>query len=223
MHLHGFSRGICKVCRKLRPAYSAVVFDMDGVLIDAREWHYEALNEALGIFGASISRTEHLARFDGLPTKVKLRMLTEDKRISEALVPIIEAIKQERTLRAAARLCFPRIEHLIMMSDLKRRGLKIGVATNSIRMTATQMLSFAGIYESLDSLVTNEDVTRAKPYPDVYLLTCSNLGVDPSRVLVVEDNQYGIDAAKAAGCAVIQISEPEELNLQLLEQYLGDL
>ena len=206
----------------MRPTYSAVVFDMDGVLIDAREWHYEALNEALGIFGASISRAEHLARFDGLPTKVKLRMLTEDKRISEALIPLIESVKQERTLRAAARLCFPRIEHLIMISELRRRGLKLGVATNSIRMTATQMLNFAGIYDSLDSLVTNEDVSQAKPDPAIYLLTCSKLGVDPSKVLVVEDNQYGIDAAKAAGCDVLQISEPEQLNLQLLKPYLGD-
>ena len=205
----------------MRAPYSAVIFDMDGVLIEAREWHYEALNEALGIFGASIARAEHLARFDGLPTKVKLRMLTEDKRISEALIPLIESVKQERTLRAAARLCFPRIEHLIMISDLKRRGLKLGVATNSIRLTATQMLNFAGIFDSLDSLVTNEDVKQAKPDPEIYILTCKRLGVDPSRVLVVEDNQYGVDAAKAAGCDVLQISDPEDLNLQLLEPYLG--
>jgi beta-phosphoglucomutase-like phosphatase (HAD superfamily) len=104
--------------------YEAVIFDMDGVLIDAREWHYEALNEALGIFGESISYEEHLGRFDGLPTKVKLRMLREDGRIAEPLIQIIEAVKQERTLRAAARLCFPRIEHLIMLSELRRRGFK---------------------------------------------------------------------------------------------------
>ena len=55
----------------------AVLFDMDGVLIDAKDWHYEALNKALGLFGIEISRYDHLATFDGLPTKVKLQMLSK--------------------------------------------------------------------------------------------------------------------------------------------------
>ena len=54
----------------------AVIFDMDGVLIDAREWHYEALNRALRLFGMEISRTDHLTTFDGLPTRRKLEMLS---------------------------------------------------------------------------------------------------------------------------------------------------
>lgn len=206
----------------MKSKYSAVVFDMDGVLVDARDWHFEALNEALLIFGESISREEHLGRFDGLPTKVKLRMLVEEGRMPKDLIPLIESVKQERTLRAAARLCFPRIEHLIMLADLKRRGFKIGVATNSIRLTATSMLSFAGVYESLDVLVTNEDVSQAKPDPEIYTSACRQLGIEPERVLVVEDNQYGIAAAKAAGCDVVQVIEPAQLNLQLLELHLGE-
>lgn len=206
----------------MKSKYSAVVFDMDGVLVDARDWHFEALNEALLIFGESISREEHLGKFDGLPTKVKLRMLVEEGRMPKDLIPLIESVKQERTLRAAARLCFPRIEHLIMLADLKRRGFKIGVATNSIRLTATSMLSFAGVYESLDVLVTNEDVSQAKPDPEIYTSACRQLGLEPERVLVVEDNQYGIAAAKAAGCDVVQVIEPAQLNLQLLELHLGE-
>ena len=54
----------------------AVLFDMDGVLIDAKEWHYEALNRALALFGMPISRFEHLTTFDGLPTRKKLEMLS---------------------------------------------------------------------------------------------------------------------------------------------------
>jgi beta-phosphoglucomutase-like phosphatase (HAD superfamily) len=58
---------------------TAVVFDMDGVLIDAREWHYEALNRALGHFGYTISRFDHLVTYDGLPTRHKLEMLSRER------------------------------------------------------------------------------------------------------------------------------------------------
>jgi beta-phosphoglucomutase len=198
--------------------FSAVIFDMDGVLIDAKDWHYEALNEALSIFGEFITREEHLEKFDGLPTKTKLRMLEEEGRISRRLFPIVEAVKQERTLRAAARLCFPRIEHLIMLAELKRCGFGIGVATNSIRLTANAMLNFAGVVEFLDVLVTNEDVKRAKPDPEIYLSACSKLGIQPKKVLVIEDNRYGVEAATLAGCSVLEVSSPSDLSLDIIER-----
>ncbi len=200
--------------------YSAIVFDMDGVLVDARDWHFESLNEALRIFGEEISRDEHESRFDGLPTKVKLRMLEDDGRIPAGLATQIESVKQERTLRAAARLCFPNLEHLIMLAELKRSGYKIGVATNSIRSSASAMLNFAGVLESLDVLVTNEDVERAKPDPAIYLKACESLGVNPNQILVFEDNQYGIAAAKAAGCDVVRVESPLQLNLPFVESWL---
>ena len=59
----------------------AVIFDMDGVLIDAKEWHYEALNNALKLFGYKISRHDHLVTFDGLPTRAKLQMMTEQEML----------------------------------------------------------------------------------------------------------------------------------------------
>ena len=200
--------------------YSAIVFDMDGVLVDARDWHFESLNEALKIFGEEISRDEHERRFDGLPTKVKLRMLEDEGRLPAGLATQIESVKQERTLRAAARLCFPNLEHLIMLAELKRSGYKIGVATNSIRSSASAMLNFAGVLESLDVLVTNEDVERAKPDPAIYLKACESLGMNPNQILVFEDNQYGIAAAKAAGCDVVRVESPLQLNLPFVESWL---
>ncbi len=200
--------------------YAAVVFDMDGVLIDARDWHFEALNDALRIFGEEISLEDHLKRFDGLPTKIKLRMLEEEGRIPSGLGSQIEAVKQERTLRAAAKLCFPNLEHLILLAELKREGYKVGVATNSIRSSASAMLSFAGVIDLLDVLVTNEDVEKAKPDPAIYLKACESLGLNPSQVLVFEDNQYGIAAAKAAGCDVVEVENPQQLNLPFVESWL---
>lgn len=200
--------------------YLGVIFDMDGVLIDARSWHFEALNEALGLFGEKISYEEHLAEFDGLPTKVKLKVLESQGRIPAGLFETISSVKQERTLRAAAKLCFPRIEHLILLGELKRRGLRVGVATNSIRATATAMLSFAGLMDLLDVLVTNEDVSTPKPSPEIYQLACQRLGISPSNALVFEDNKYGIEAATIAGCDVVQVNDPDQLDLSFVESGL---
>lgn len=203
---------------KFRPL-KGVIFDMDGVLIDAREWHYQALNDALAIFDAEISREEHLGRFNGLPTKVKLQQLTEAGRLPLHLHAVVEEIKQERTLREAARLCFPRVEHLLMMSWLSSINIKIGVATNSIRRTSTTMLEFAGLLESLDVVVTNEDVENAKPAPDIYLRAAESIGLSPNEILVVEDHEYGVRAATSAGCHVIRVSGIEDVSAPLLEPY----
>lgn len=73
----------------------AILFDMDGVLIDAKEWHYEALNEALRLFGVEISRYDHLHTFDGLPTKVKLEMLGEQNFLPQELHSFINNVKQK--------------------------------------------------------------------------------------------------------------------------------
>lgn len=199
----------------------AVVFDMDGVLIDARDWHYRALNEALAVFDAHISEDEHLDRFNGLPTRVKLAMLTDEGRLPSHLHGLIDAVKQERTLREAAHLCFPRVEHLLLMAWLRGRGVRVGVATNSIRRTSTTMLAFAGLLDDLDVLVTNEDVAHAKPAPDIYLSAARSLDIDPADVLVVEDHPYGVASAEAAGCRVVQVDGVDDVTTQLIEPYFN--
>lgn len=200
--------------------FEAVLFDMDGVLIDARDWHYRALNDGLELFGVTITEQEHLSEFDGLPTRVKLNMLTEKGRLPLHLHHIVEEVKQERTLREAASLCFPNIDHLMLISWLKNHNLKVGVATNSIRRSSETMLEFAGLMNRLDCLVTNQDVKRAKPFPDIYLEGCRLLGVAPERTLVVEDSEYGKQAAREAGCVVVEVDSPLDVNVSLLEHLI---
>ena len=203
--------------------YNAVLFDMDGVLIDAREWHYAALNEALGYFGVEITGDEHKAKFDGLTTKEKLRILSEERRIPSELHQIIGAIKQDRTLRIAASNCFPIVAHQILMTRLKSQGIKVGLVTNSIRKTSEFMLEYAGLLNFMDVIVTNEDVSAGKPSPEGYLLAMKQLGVMPSQTLVVEDGTYGVQAAVAAGIEVIRVNNPQEVSLELLISKLPEL
>ena len=198
-----------------------VLFDMDGVLIDATEWHYDALNEALEIFGFEIGREEHLARFNGMTTKKKLEILSVEKSLPRDLHEIISEVKQDRTLRIAARKCFPTAAHLILLSTLKNKGLKVGVVTNSIRMTTEFMLQYSGVSQFLDVLVTNEDVDHPKPAPDGYLLAMEKLDSNAENTVVVEDGMHGIQAAKAAGARVVEVKDPTQVSLEILERIIG--
>ena len=198
-----------------------VLFDMDGVLIDATEWHYDALNEALEIFGFEIEREEHLARFNGMTTKKKLEILSNEGSLPRDLHEIISEVKQDRTLRIAANKCFPTAAHLILLSTLKSKGLKVGVVTNSIRMTTEFMLQYSGVSKFLDVLITNEDVGQPKPAPDGYLLAMKKLGSVPEKTVVVEDGMHGIQAAKAAGARVVEVKDPNQVSLEIFERIVG--
>jgi beta-phosphoglucomutase len=193
----------------------AVLFDMDGVLIDAREWHYEALNEVLRIFGYEITRAMHEDRFDGLSTSKKLEMLTKEVGLPQHIHGMINRIKQDRTLRIAASKCFPNIAHQVLISKLKKQGFKVGVVTNSIRQTTEFMLTYAGIFELLDVVITNQDVDKPKPNPDGYKLAMQKLDVLPSETLIVEDSPYGVAAGQASGAKVVQVNSVSDVSIDL--------
>jgi beta-phosphoglucomutase len=194
----------------------AVLFDMDGVLIDAREWHYEALNDVLQIFGYRISRDMHEDRYDGLSTATKLQMLTKEVGLPLHIHGMINRIKQDRTLRIAAQKCYPNVSHQVLISRLKNLEIKVGVVTNSIRQTTEFMLTYAGLLNSLDVLVTNQDVGEPKPNPECYLIAMEKLGVLPVETVIIEDSPYGIAAAKASGATVVTVKSVDEVTLDLL-------
>lgn len=201
----------------------SIVFDMDGVLIDARDWHFDALNMALEVFGVNISVEEHLREYDGLPTSVKLNKLSERGIIPYELHNLINSTKQERTLRIAAQRCFPNPSHVAMLSYLKKQNFKLGLATNSIRRTTIAMLNYAGIQDYFDSILTNEDVNMPKPNHEIYTTSARVLGHVPSETLVIEDNKNGITAAKAAGCHVLEVKDPEDVHLDRILDKLEDI
>ncbi len=194
----------------------SVLFDMDGVLIDARDWHYQALNLALAPFGFAISPEDHSTRFNGMSTRDKLNILSKERGLPTRLHKIISDVKQDRTLRIAASNCFPVVQHQILLSRLKLAGFKVGLVTNSIKLTTEFMLQYAGLREFMDVVITNEDVERTKPNPEGYSLACRKLGVIPQEVLVIEDGKYGEIAATNAGCNVLMVKNPEEVCLSLV-------
>jgi HAD superfamily hydrolase (TIGR01509 family) len=188
-----------------------IVFDMDGVLIEAKDWHYEALNRALHLFGIEISRYEHLTVFDGLPTKKKLQMLSAQSNLPAELHDFINDMKQRYTMEIVNARCKPRFNHEYALSKLRANGYRLAVASNSIRSTIEVMMRRAELDQYLEFIVSNQDVTQAKPNPEMYHLALSRFGVAPQECLIVEDNENGIRAARASGAHVLEVTDVSEV------------
>jgi beta-phosphoglucomutase len=183
----------------------AVLFDMDGVLIDAKEWHYEALNKALSLFGMEISRYDHLVTYDGLPTSKKLEMLTLERGLPVELHQFINRIKQQYTLDEVYQKCRPVFVHEYALSRLKAHGFRMAVCSNSIRKTVDIMLEKAMIIQNFDIILSNQDVTKSKPDPEIYVKCMKRLEVTPRETLIIEDNEHGIKAAVASGAHLMTV------------------
>lgn len=194
----------------------AVVFDMDGVLIDATDWHFEAFNRALGLFGMEIDREDHLNVYNGLPTRAKLEILSEERGLPRSLHPFLNEMKQRYTVELIHSRCKPSFTHRYALSRLVKAGYVLGVASNSIRGTVELMMDKAELTRYLSVVVAASDVAQGKPDPAIYLAAIDRLGFEASEVLVIEDNNHGVLAAEAAGCHVLLVRDPGDVSLDNL-------
>lgn len=199
------------------------MFDLDGVLVDAREWHYDSLNNALGVFGFGISREEHDGFYNGLPTMHKLKKLTEEKGFPESLHPLIYDLKQFHTKKFLHSQTRPSFEKQLMLKRLKTAGLKLAVCSNSIKETVEVMLDNAMLKDYFDLLLSNQDVANNKPHPEVYLKAMEKFGVKPEETVIVEDAPHGVEAARASGANVIVVDNANDVNLYIFKDYLPHL
>ncbi len=201
----------------------AVIFDMDGVLIDAKDWHYEALNKALNIFGVSISRIDHLTTFDGLSTSQKLRLLSRIYNLPKDLHSFINEMKQQYTMDITNQLCKPVFHHQYALAKLREDGLKLAVASNSIRHTVEVMMEKANLADYLEFFLSNQDVNNAKPDPEIYNTAIARLGLEPGECVIVEDNENGLKAARASGAHVMQVSNVNDVTYDNINGFIRGL
>jgi beta-phosphoglucomutase len=191
----------------------AVIFDMDGVLIEAKEWHYDALNQALALFGFTITPEEHQTTYDGLPTSKKLHMLTDRQGLPRKMHGFINEMKQQYTMDLVHERCKPTFQHEYALAELKRLGYGLAVASNSIRQTVEVMMAKAHLTTHLDFTLSNQDVKEAKPSPEIYQLAIHKFGLKPSECVIVEDNENGIRAARASGAHVLVVRDVHDVHL----------
>lgn len=201
----------------------AVIFDMDGVLVDAKEWHYEALNRALALFGYAINRYDHLVTYDGLPTSKKLELLSLDAGFPRSLHKLVNRLKQQYTLELTQARCRPQFHHQYAVARLKKEGYIVGVASNSIPQTIAAMMERSRLAEHLDFTLSNRDVARAKPDPEIYLLAAERAAVSPRECVVVEDNHYGVEAATRAGANVLRVHDVAEVTYERIRAFIDQV
>ena len=198
-----------------------IIFDLDGVLVEAKNIHYDALNDALGEKYA-ITWNEHLSIYDGLKTNQKLDMLSERKGLDKSLHTEIWNKKQKLTLQKL-KLLEPSEVLIELMDSLVERGYKISVCSNSIRKTVLTVLSKLGIMEYMDYIISNEDVENSKPHPEMYWNAISKMKCLPEETLIVEDSPYGLLAAARSKSHILRVKNTEQTNLKNINNKLKQI
>jgi HAD superfamily hydrolase (TIGR01509 family) len=198
-----------------------IIFDLDGVLVEAKNIHFDALNEALGE-KYSISWNEHLSIYDGLKTNQKLEMLSERKGLPKELHKEIWDTKQKITLQKLKEL-EPNDILIDLMGSLSNSGYKIAVCSNSIRKTVLTVLSKLGIMEYMDLIISNEDVKNSKPHPEMYWKAISMMECLPEQTLIVEDSPYGLLAASRSKSHILRVKNSSEVRFKNIIKKLVEI
>ena len=199
-----------------------VVFDLDGVLIDSKQTHYEALNRALGS-EYTITIEEHLSTYDGLPTRSKLNMLSERKGLPTDRHAEIARAKQKHTVEILKETVQPRQDFVDMCREIKDRGYTLACASNAVRDTVKMSLLQLGIIEYFDFWYSNEDVHRPKPHFEMYFECMLKADAKPNETLIIEDSHIGRQAVLDAGAHLLAVADTHDVSLAIvldaIEQY----
>ena len=204
----------------MKNSIQAILFDLDGVLVNMPQGHYEALNRALSLFGVTIQEQEHHDFFNGLPTRKKLETLEQQGRLPEGLREIINSIKQKYTKEIIPKYCVPDHSKIILLKHLKNRGYLLGCCSNSTKETLHLMLQSAHLFDHFDIIIGNDEIEHPKPHPEIYLTAMNRLGLKPLECIIIEDSPHGIASARATGAHVRVVRNTGDVHLGLFEDLL---
>ena len=199
-----------------------IIFDLDGVLIESKEIHYKALNEALPA-NFRITYEEHLSTYDGLPTKKKLDMLTLEKDLPLDLHMEIANEKARQTMNILFDSIKPRMEFTKIFMALKNAGYKIALASNAVKSTVETALDCLELRKYFDVIYSNQDVDKPKPHFEMYFKIMLDLNSKPGETLILEDSHIGRQAVMDAGCHLLPVIDSYDVKLEKIEAKLAEL
>jgi beta-phosphoglucomutase-like phosphatase (HAD superfamily)/dTDP-glucose pyrophosphorylase len=198
------------------------IFDLDGVLVDSKQIHFDSLNLALKEIDEKyvISKDEQAETFEGLSTNQKLKILSETRGLPEEYYEKIWGLKQKKSIQFFQDL--PEDDELIeIFKMIKSYGVDIAVASNCIRDTVETCLKSLGIYNEVSFYLGNQDVAYPKPSPEIYLRCMDELSSDKWSTVIFEDSLIGRTAALASGATLVSIKSRSDLTPKLVLEYLN--
>jgi HAD superfamily hydrolase (TIGR01509 family) len=181
---------------------AAVLFDMDGLLVDSEPVWYDVESAAVARLGGLWTPADQAACIGGTMA-ASCRYIIERTQASVS----VDALSKEMIDEMVARFRSDLPLHagaLELLDALQERGVPIGLVTSSYRRLVDAALDSLGA-DRFDVTVAGDEVTHGKPDPEPYLTACERLGVEPSRTVVLEDAENGVIAAEAAGCVVVAV------------------
>lgn len=201
-------------------AFEAVIFDMDGVLVNSEPFYVEVEQTNFRQLGLVISEEEHQT-YQGTATDRMWQLIKERHGIEH---PVEELVKMTNSLvtpyfKSLEQMdSMPGVEKLIL--NLKEKGIPLALASSSYSDVIEIILQKTGLKKYFDVVVSSQMACASKPEPDIFLLTAKKLGVQPEKCVVIEDSTNGIKAAKAAGMFCIAFAGPGS---ELQDQSQADL
>ncbi|NLN63821.1 MAG: HAD family phosphatase [Clostridiaceae bacterium] len=185
----------------------AVIFDMDGVIIDSEPIHFKSDQLTLKHFGKDVSQDE-LIRYVGVSNAMMWTELKEKYQLAPSVEELMEKQSYFRDALTADEKLEPIPGIIELLDEIKRARVKIGLASSSVRSFIALVLNNLEINHYFDAVVSGEDVKRSKPQPDIFLKAAEKLQVSPDACLVIEDSQHGVKAAIQAGMTCIGFNNP---------------
>lgn len=199
---------------------SCILFDLDGTLVAAKDWHYEALNMALKKEGyEAIPRDIHLKYFDGLPTRIKLEKLD----IVGEKATRVSASKQAFTQQIILKECRPDLELRREIAKIWFHGYRMAIYSNAVRASCDAMIWGSGLENYFIFWISNEEVQNPKPHPEGWLRAMGAFGAAPSETLIIEDSDVGVESAKASGAHVMVVESPKDVLCESILEFVGEI
>jgi len=191
----------------------AVIFDMDGLLVDTETCDYEAWRELHEAHGVELTLPAYCysAGLYGSWEKMYQELGEQCGRTLEEL----HAVREPRFRQLVEERLRPTSELLELLRSLREAGVKRGIASSSDSDWVAYLVDGLGLRHEFQAIATGHDVAQRKPAPDVYLLAAERLSVDPTRCVALEDSSHGIEAARAAGMRAIAIPNSVSIHQDL--------
>ena len=185
------------------PNIQAIIFDMDGVLLDSEPLHHEALNAVLAPLGQRVDDAEYSA-YIGDTSRNTWTTLAAQRALPEPVDSYMARYDDAVcTIVAAQAVPMPGLRPLL--ADLRAAGVPLAVGSTSPRRWIDVTLATIGIRAAFAAVVSSQEVAHGKPAPDIFLRAATLLGIAPARCLVIEDSARGLQAARAAGMFVVAL------------------